>query len=60
MAYFKKLAQQLCLEGEINDMIIQFVPNWPGCFEFLILMSILKWSVVGGVLNMEGSEIVQS
>jgi hypothetical protein len=60
VVYFKKLAQQSCLEGEINDMKIQFVPNWPGYFEFLILMSILQWSVVSGILNMEGIGNVQT
>jgi len=52
VAYFRKLSQQSCLESEINDMKIQFVPNWPGYFETLILMSILQWSVVSDILNM--------
>jgi hypothetical protein len=59
VAYFKKLAQQSCLVGEINDMKIKFVPNWPGYFEFLNLMSILQWSGVNGILNMEGIGYVQ-
>jgi len=42
VAYFKKLAQQSCLEDEIKDMKFQFVPNWPGYFEFLILISTLQ------------------
>jgi hypothetical protein len=60
VAYLKKLTQQSCLEGEINDMKIQFVLNWPGYFEFLILMSVLQRSVFSGVLNIEGSGNVQT
>ena len=51
MAYFRKLSQQSYLESVIKDMKIQFVPNWPGYFEFLILISTLQCSVVSDILT---------